>query len=68
MGFYYDKEGKLLDQYIICEFCDTSDEGVFRKYSSFFVNGKIIPRHIFFSRHWEIKNDDLYDEKFYQEL
>jgi hypothetical protein len=37
-------------------FLDTSDDsGLFRKYSVFRVGPAIIPRHIFFSRHWMIK-------------
>ncbi|MCF6311320.1 MAG: hypothetical protein L3J39_02610 [Verrucomicrobiales bacterium] len=38
------------------EYLDVSDEdGVFRKYSSFCIGGEIIPRHILFSKQWEVK-------------
>ncbi len=60
--------GPSLDEYVVCEFCDTSDdEGVFRKYSCFLLDGQVIPRHIFFSRSWEIKSDDLCEDRYYQE-
>ena len=41
---------------IVVEFCDTRDaNGVFRKYSAFVVGGRIGPRHIYFSRHWDVR-------------
>jgi len=47
---------------LVVEFCDTSDsDGVFRKYSAFIVGGEILPRHVIFSRHWNVKNPDLVD-------
>ena len=47
---------------LVVEFCDTSDQdGVFRKYAAFIVGGEIIPRHVIFSRHWNVKNPDLVD-------
>lgn len=54
--------------WLICEFCDTADEnGIYRKYSSFIVDGTIIPRHIFFSRRWDVKDKDLLQKFFVQE-
>lgn len=53
---------------IITEFCDTSDaKGIFRKYSSFIVGNRVIPRHVFFSRNWVLKHSDLVDEEMLQE-
>lgn len=49
---------------LIEEFCDTAAEaGVYRKYSAFVVGGKIIPRHIFFSKHWVQKTPDLLSDE-----
>lgn len=46
--------------YLILEYLDTSDElGIFRKYSSFYIDGLVIPRHILFSKNWEVKNPDI---------
>lgn len=47
---------------LIVEFCDTSDSaGVFRKYSAFIVGGEILPRHVLFSCHWNVKKPELMD-------
>jgi len=55
----------LLDQcicpndWIITEFVEArGQDGLFRKYGAFFVNGQIIPRHLHISRHWMIKRSD----------
>ncbi len=49
---------------LIVEFCDTSDcAGVFRKYSAFIVGGEILPRHVIFSHHWNVKKPDLVDPR-----
>ncbi len=46
------------------EFLDTSDsQGVFRKYSAFCIGEKIVPKHILFSKHWEVKSPDIVDQK-----
>jgi hypothetical protein len=48
---------------IIEEFCDVSDhEGFFCKYGAFCVRGEIIPRHLFFSKNWMLKDTDLLNE------
>jgi hypothetical protein len=42
---------------IIVEFCDTSDhEGIFRKYSAYYVNSRVLPIHIMYSRQWFVKS------------
>ena len=62
------QQGISREDKIIVEFCDTSDEqGVFRKYSAFIVGDKIIPRHICFSRDWQIKYPDLSNPEFIEE-
>lgn len=49
---------------LVVEFCNTSDrEGVFQKYSAFNVGGEVIPRHVIFSRHWNVKKPDLLDPR-----
>jgi hypothetical protein len=54
--------------WLITEFCDTSGaDGVFRKYSAFLLAGTIIPRHLFFSRDWCLKNADLTEEALLEE-
>jgi len=61
-------EGNQSEAWLITEHCTTSDkEGVFRKYSSFLVNGQIIPRHLFFSHDWFQKYDDLTEEHLLKE-
>ncbi len=45
---------------LIVEFCDTADEtGLYRKYSSYAVGDRIIPRHVLFSNKWVQKNPDM---------
>jgi len=53
---------------LIVEFCDTADSaGVFRKYSAFIVGGEILPRHVLFSGHWNVKKPQLTDPYLDQE-
>ncbi len=41
---------------LIVEFEDTSDgQGRYRKYGAFRIGGSILPRHLFVSRHWEVR-------------
>ncbi len=48
------------DGWLITEFCDTSDsDGVFRKFSAFLLDGRVIPRHVFFSHDWSQKRADI---------
>ena len=42
-----------IENWVITEFRDVRDQnGIFRKYGAFYINKTIIPRHLFFSRHW----------------
>jgi hypothetical protein len=51
---------KPLDDLIVIEFVDTKDaNGVYRKYGAFVVGGRVVPRHLFFSRNWMVKLADL---------
>jgi hypothetical protein len=53
---------------LVAEFCDTSDaSGIYRKYSAFRIAGKVIPRHVLFSRSWNLKQPDLKDPVFQAE-
>ena len=53
-------QGHRLQDLLVMEFCDTSDEaGIYRKYSAFVVGDRILPRHLIFSRHWLVKKPDL---------
>lgn len=54
---------------IVVEFCDTSNEGLFRKYSALRIGDEIIPRHVLFSSRWLTKYPDIIDaEKVAEEL
>lgn len=56
-------KGADLDELLVVEFCQTSDgEGIHRKYSSFIIGERVVPRHVLFSRGWVIKMPDLLDE------
>jgi hypothetical protein len=56
------------EELIITEFVDTVDTtGLYRKYSSFCINGQIIPRHIFFSKDWFIKTCELVADEYVKE-
>ncbi len=47
---------------LVVEFCDTADAtGLYRKYGAFRVGDRILARHLFFSRHWMLKDWDLFD-------
>jgi len=49
---------------LVTEFCDTRGaDGLYRKYSAMRVGDRILPRHIFFSNHWMIKNADACDDR-----
>jgi hypothetical protein len=55
-------KGYRLRDLLVVEFCDTSDSaGIFRKYSAFRIGGEILPRHVLFSRNWNLKRPDLVD-------
>jgi hypothetical protein len=64
----FNQQGISREDKIIVEFCDTSDSnGVYRKYSAFNVGGTIIPRHVCFSKNWQIKHPDLSTPEFIAE-
>src|SRR5205807_213866 len=47
---------------LIVEFCDTSNaDGVFRKYGSYVIGDRIVPRSIMFSDRWDVKKTRLHD-------
>lgn len=51
------------DDTLVVEFCDTADgAGVYRKYGAFVVGDRVLPRHLFFSRGWVVKEWDLLDD------
>ena len=57
--------GHRVEDLFVVEFCDTSDvSGVFRKYSAFIVGDRILPRHLIFSRRWNVKKPDLVNADF----
>lgn len=57
-----------IDDYLVVEFFDTADaDKIYRKYSAFYVDGKVIPRHMFFSRFWIVKIEDIVNAEFQQE-
>jgi hypothetical protein len=53
--------GAEADDILVIEFCDTSQDRLFRKYAAFRVGDRIIPRHIVFSSKWVLKGADLLD-------
>jgi hypothetical protein len=53
--------GVPAEDILIVEFCDTSQDRLYRKYAAFRVGDRIIPRHIVFSAKWVLKGADLLD-------
>jgi len=54
---------KKLPDSLVVEFLDTrSEDGYYRKYSSFRIGKRIIPRHVLFSRDWLVKKPDCIDD------
>ncbi len=50
------RRGFRLEDLLVVEFCDTSDDaGIYRKYGAFRVGDRILPRHLLFSRDWVVK-------------
>lgn len=59
---------KLGTSPLIIEFIDVKDEeGVYRKYSAYNIAGRIIPRHLFFSKFWLQKEPDILSEDYIRE-
>ncbi|HTO75543.1 MAG TPA: hypothetical protein VMQ61_05655 [Thermoanaerobaculia bacterium] len=49
--------GRRLDDLLVVEFCDTSDErGYYRKYSAYVVGDRILPRSVECGRAWMMKH------------
>jgi len=49
------REGKLLVEYL-----DTrDDDGWYRKYGAFRIGDRIVPRHVFLSKHWMVKEREM---------
>jgi hypothetical protein len=45
---------------LVIEYCDTADANeVYRKYGAFVIGNEVIPRHLFFSRQWFVKEPGL---------
>ena len=59
--------GIAVENVLVAEFCDTSTDGLFRKYSAFRVGDLIVPRHLIFSRKWVQKVPDLLDAALLEE-
>jgi hypothetical protein len=50
-------QGHKLRDLLVIEFCDTSNEtGYYRKYASFVVGDKVIPRSLNYGRDWMLKH------------
>jgi hypothetical protein len=48
--------GERRERLLVVEFCDTREaDGRVRKYGAFRVGDAIVPRHVFVSRHWMVK-------------
>jgi hypothetical protein len=50
-----ERRNAVFEDLLIVEFLDTSQDGVFRKYSAFRVGNTILAHHIFHSRDWHVK-------------
>ncbi len=58
-------QGYYRKDLLVVEFCATADaSGVIRKYAAFRVAGKVLPRHVLFSRNWNVKTTVLEDPSF----
>ena len=54
--------GASREDTLVVEFCNTADAtGLHRKYSAFVVEGTVLPRHLFFSRDWQVKTAVVYE-------
>jgi hypothetical protein len=62
------QRGYSREDIIITEFCDTKDsDGIYKKYGAFYLGGKIIRRHVFFSDNWMVKYPKFREDKFLKE-
>ncbi len=56
------ESGVSRDEFLVTEWLETADAaGIHRKYGAFCIAGRVIPRHIRFSRNWVVKYADLKD-------
>jgi hypothetical protein len=54
------EKGARQDELLITEWLETADAaGIHRKYGVFCIAGRVIPRHVRFSRNWVVKYADL---------
>ncbi len=52
------EQGICLNDWIITEFTQTRcEDGLYRKYGAFLINGQVIPRHLLMSRQWMVKGE-----------
>jgi hypothetical protein len=52
-----------LSTLLLVEYCDTKGpDGLYRKFSSFVVGGRVVPCHVDCSRGWMVKDTDIVDE------
>lgn len=52
-----------LDTLLVVEYLNTAGkDGVYKKYSSFVVGGRVVPCHVDCSRGWIVKDTDIVDE------
>jgi hypothetical protein len=58
------EQGYSVEQLLMVEFCDTSDEqGIYRSYSAFLIGDRVIPRQLFAGSTWKLKSPELRDEE-----
>ena len=58
-----DRARRLHPHALLVEYVDTRGaDGFYRKYSVTRIGGAIVPRHILFSKHWQVKGPDLVDD------
>ena len=51
------ESGVPLSLMLVTEFSDViSPDGLYRKYGAYIVGDRIIPRHLYFSNHWNVKD------------
>jgi hypothetical protein len=57
-----------VDDLIAVEFCETADaKGMYRKYGAFVIGQHILPRHLFFSEDWMVKQAEVIDPETVEE-
>ncbi len=52
------RDGKSRGSRLVTEFCaERNDDGLYRKYGAFYIDGEVLPRHAMQSREWVVKAD-----------